>query len=1089
MEIRLLGRFDVLVDGVALALGGHRQRAVLAVLALHANEVVSIDRLVEEVWGGESPETAVPTLRRYISHLRYALEEQPASIDTRRPGYALTVDLECIDARRFEWLVEEGRQHLSFGAVDDAAAVLRSALSLWHGEPLADFAYESFARIEATRLEELRLSALELRVDTDLALGRHAKVVSELEALVAMHPLRESYRGQLMRALHRTGRRADALRVYSSGRHVLADELGLDPSTGLQQLEQAILVDDPAAEAPSPRLHTRAPGRLPAEVTSFIGRSNEVQAVAELLGRSRLVTLAGVGGSGKSRLALRVAATIGPSLPGGAWLVELGPVVDSAVVARMVADALGVRDEPERETVDLLVETVRHERCLVVLDSCERLLDAIAPLVERLLAETTGVRVLATSREVLDIHAEAVFRVPTLAVPGPDADQTLEAITGYDSVKLFIERASAADAAFQPGDHDVPAIAEVCRRLEGLPLALELAAAQTDMLTLRQVADRLDNRFALLTRGRRTAPPRHRTLRAAIEWSYDLLGESERLLFDRLSVFAGSFTVEVAEAVCSGGGLDRADVFDILGHLLRKSLVVRVATTGPVAEYRLLDTLRDYGLERLRDRADGVRAHQRHAQFFIELAEHAGPGLRTSGAVRVYEELEAAHGEFRAALSWLLDHQHVEMSSRLAAALVPFWDYRTLIRDGRLWLERVLDMARHIEAPPSPHRLLATIGAAYCAFQVDDFPAAFTYADEASAMLDVIPDDVAEAKLLTTRAELARSRNDLALAERFAVRAAELCRGAGEHAAEANALRALSVVYLDRGDLDKTMATATVCLRASQTCGDLERIAGAQSLLGTILKDRGRLSEAAELFEECLGHFQQLGEPWGMGVMFWHLSGIATMQGHYDDATRFAEESLRMFEAIGIPRGVGEAHLLLADAELGRGNVELAEQWCASAMARFRQRGFAGDLILGLATEARIRLAAGDLAGAVCSCDEGLGHARARGSRRDIGRLLCFRASLYVRQGSLAEAAGLVEEAMATFDSMGAADGRGTASALAVLADIAVAQGRPRDARAHLSTAEAALSAADAVLTKAEVDELERIRAAAAGAVTIEAAI
>ena len=1077
MDIRLLGRFDVIVDGMARPLGGHRQRAVLAVLALHANEVVSIDRLVEEVWGGDAPPSAVPTLRRYVSHLRHALAGLPATIDGRRPGYVLTIDLERIDARRFEWLVDEGRQHLSLGAVDDAAVVLRTALSLWHGEPLADFAYEPFARVEAPRLDELRLAALEMRIDADLTLGRHADVVSELEALVALYPLRESYRGQLMRALHRAGRRADALRVYGMGRRVMADELGLDPSVDLKDLEHAILLEDPAVSAPVSRSPARPVGRLPADITSFVGRSTEVQAVADLLGRFRLVTLAGVGGTGKSRLALRAAAKVGPTLSGGAWLVELGAVADGAAVAGVVADALGVRGNPERDTLDVIVESMRHQHCLVVLDGCERVVDVVAPLVERLLAHTGGVRVLATSREVLGTPAEAVFRVPTLAVPALGTDDTLDAIAGCDSVQLFVERATKADARFRPTDDDAPVIAEVCRRLDGLPLALELAATQTDMLTLPQIVERLDDRFALLGRGHRTAPPRHRTLRAAIEWSYDLLGEREQILFDRLSVFAGSFTVDVAEAVCAGDGFEKADVYDVLGHLIRTSLVVRAATTGPVATYRLLDTLRDYGLERLQERADARRAHQRHARYFIELAEQVGPLLRTSSGVRVYEEMEAAEAEFRAALAWLLDHEHVEMGSRLAAALVPFWDYRSRSREGRLWLDRVLDMARRIDAPSSPYRLSATIGAAYFAYQVDDWGPARACVEQAEAMLAALPDDVAEAKLLTTRAEIARAMNDLEAAERDVVRAAWLARAAGEFAAEANALRVLSLVHFDRGQIDETVAAAERCLEASQACGDLERVAGAQSLLGTILKDRGRLSEAAELLEECLARFQQLGEPWGIGTMLWHLSQIATMQGDYDAAFAFGEESMRTFETAGIPRGIAEAYLLLADAELGRGDLEAAERLCATALARFRQRGYAGDLILGTVTEARIRLAKGDLDGAVDSCEEALGFARGRGSQREIGRLLSLRASLCVQQGLLGEAGRLVEEAVTVFTGTG--DGRGTANALAILAEIALVQGRPRDAQDHLSTAEAVLVAEDAALVKAEAEQFGRIRQAA----------
>jgi predicted ATPase/DNA-binding winged helix-turn-helix (wHTH) protein len=1077
VQFLLLGRFDVVVNGGALALGGRRQRSVLAVLAVNANHMVSFDRLVDDVWGDQPPATAIPTMQRYISHLRRALASSSATIETRRPGYVLCVEPDAIDARRFERLVEEGRKHLASGAAEEAASVLREGLSLWRGSPLADFRDEPFARIECTRLEELRSRALELRIEADLAAGRHHDLVAELEALVAAYPLRDSYRGQLMRALHRSGRRADALRVYSEGRRVLAEELGLDPGTELQELERAILLDDPVVDAPPPRPSTGT-GRLPSEVTSFVGRAREVRDVTGLVSRSRLVTLTGAGGSGKSRLALRVATTSAASFRDGAWLVELGAVTDPALVPRAVAQVLGVREEPDHDIAAGVAEALRHQQCLVVLDGCEHLLDAVAPFVEHLLRHTDGVRVLATSREMLDVAGEATYLVPTLAVPDPGEDRTIEAVTAYDGVRLFLERASTADPGFRPGDEDAATVAEVCRRLDGLPLALELAAARTDVLTLRHLADRLDRRFELLT-GHRTASPRQRTLRATIEWSYDLLDADERMLFERLSVFAGSFTIEGAEAVCAGDGLDAADVFELLARLVRQSLVVRVDSRGTDARYRLLDSLREYGRDRLRLRPDNDQAHGRHASVFLDLAERHCRELRGPHAAQVLEELEAERAELRAALAWLLDTGDGETACRLAVALAPFWDHRCHVTDALLWLERALAIVGDggDGGPPSRASLWARVEAANFAHKMDDLPRAVVHCDEVLRLLEVVPDDFAEARTLMIRSEVARYENDLDLALQLATRATAVSRRCGDDWNEGEAWRVLTLVESDRGNLAAAGAHAAECLRVYQSSGDVGQIAGAQSLVAAVARDRGRFAEATALFERSLALLQQVGDPYGIGNMWWHLSITAGAQGDFASAGRFAAESLRVFEETGIPRGIAQAYHLLAEAAMGRGDLDEADAHCETALARFRARGFTGDLILALGTVARIRLAQGDPAAALDCCDEALDYAHRMRNRRDTARLLCLRSAVLLAQGDTSDASAAAQEAADLSEEAG--DERGAAVASIALADAALAEGRRADARRHLDVAGTRLASADAAFTASEARDFDRIRAAA----------
>ena len=459
-----------------------------------------------------------------------------------------------IDARRFEDLVARAELRR---AVDPAEAVelLREALALWRGPALADFAYESFASVEASRLEELRLRAIELRLEADLALGRAADVVAELESLVAEHPLREAFWGQLMLALYRSGRQGEALRTYRRAADHVGEELGLEPSAALQRLEQAILVQDTSLDAElRPVAGAPTTASLPAPLTSFVGREHEVAQVEDLLSHARLVTLTGAGGSGKTRLALETAIRARATVD-GVWFVELATLADPTLVAQAVASALGLREEPERPVESIIVEALGERDCLLVVDNCEHVLEAAADLCATLLSACPHLRILATSRESLDIGGEVAWGVPTLPTPA-GVPATVDVLLRFDAARLFVERATTASPGFVPTADDIADIAAICACLDGIPLAIELAAARLRTLSLAQVAARLDDRLRLLVSGRRDVQPRQRTLRAAIEWSYDLLDEGERATFDRSAWFAAPFSLEAAEAVCAGGEVE-----------------------------------------------------------------------------------------------------------------------------------------------------------------------------------------------------------------------------------------------------------------------------------------------------------------------------------------------------------------------------------------------------------------------------------------------------------------------------------------------------------------------------------------------------
>jgi predicted ATPase/DNA-binding SARP family transcriptional activator len=667
-ELRLLGPVQAVRAGRDVALGGPRQRAVLALLALDAGRVVPAGRLVEELWRGRPPPGAAKTLRSYVSRLRSALAPEMPVVP-RGGGYVLSAGSGQVDVGRFERLVAEGQAALGGGEAAAAGNRFREALALWRGPAFADVAeVEPLAR-EASRLEELRLVAVEGRAEADIELGLAAEVAGELEGLVAEYPLRERLWRLLMLALYRSGRQADALAAYQRARAMLAGELGLEPGPELQELERAVLRQEVPLPAPQGNRHN-----LPAPLTSFLGRDQELAMLGKLLGQARLVTLTGPGGAGKTRLAVEFATGVVERFADGVWLAELAGLADPGLVAARVMEALGVRQAGDVPVLEALRFRLRSAELLLVLDNCEHLLDACAQLAGGLLAGSPGLRVLATSREPLGVPGEAACPVPPLALPAEQADAV--AIAGTPAVRLFLDRASAARPGAGLAGEPVAVIGRICRELDGLPLAIELAAARTGTLSVEEVAAHLADRFHFLAYRRPAADPRHQALQAAIDWSYELLPAAEQHVFGQLSVFAGGFGLAQAAQVCCGG--DEATAFDLVDQLASKSLVI-AERTGGLTRYRLLETIRHYATDRLAETGDAEHARRRHAEAFLKFAERE----------RDLAVLAREHDNFRAALGWSLPEDG-ETGPRLARALGGFWLARGLLQEAQDWLERAL---------------------------------------------------------------------------------------------------------------------------------------------------------------------------------------------------------------------------------------------------------------------------------------------------------------------------------------------------------------------------------------------------------------
>ncbi|WP_441246388.1 BTAD domain-containing putative transcriptional regulator [Kitasatospora sp. McL0602] len=683
-------------DGTQVPLGGARLRALLAALVLRQGRPVPAELLVEEVWGADQPQDASAALQTLVGRLRRTIGRD--EIGSGPAGYWLTG--RASDLGDFQRLAAEGRQALETGQPALAAERLGAALALWRGPALADLPDQAGA---ATRLEGQRDEARRHRISAELALGRAVEVTAELAELCELQPLDEQLQVLLIRALQGGGRTADALRQFETARRVLVEELGADPGPELRAIHQELLH---TPEAPSRPETPRSVGNLRPRLTSFVGRDSDLAALAKALSAGRLTTLTGPGGSGKTRLSVeagRLEQGTG-AWPDGVWAVELAPLDDPGAVPGAVFSALGLRetvlhtggtvaevariDDPVRR----VVEHCAHRRMLLVLDNCEHLIQAAADFADQLLAECPGVTVLATSREPLGVPGEVV--VPVEPLPDPVA------------LRLFAERGAAARPGFDPAA-DQAACAEICRRLDGLPLAIELAAARLRGMTPRQIADRLDGRFTLLTAGSRTLLPRQQTLRAVVDWSWELLGRRERAVLRRLSVFQGGCTLEAAEQVCADeAGVPREEVADLLLSLVDKSLLV--AGFGAEPRYWMLETIHEYATERLAEAAEQTAAH-RHTDCFRELVREAERCLHGAEQLHWLAVLEREQDNVRAALRRAVDGGHEQDALVLVLGMSWYWSLRDFRREALGWYDAVAELGPNgfADDAPAPVPLLA----------------------------------------------------------------------------------------------------------------------------------------------------------------------------------------------------------------------------------------------------------------------------------------------------------------------------------------------------------------------------------------------
>ncbi len=975
MRLGMLGPVQV-SDGAGppVPVAGARLCALLIRLALEPGRVVGTPALADAVWGDEPPAGAAGALQALASRVRRLLPD-PALLVAVSGGYRLDIEPDQVDAVRFDRLATAGRQALAQGDLAAAEDALAEALDLWRGPALAEVADAPFAAAPAARLAELRVAAAEDRAEARLQRG--ADVVAELEALVRAEPLRERPHAQLMRALHATGRSAQALAVYESLRERLADQLGIDPSAELAALHLRILRGETGGGR----------GNLRTALTSFVGRDTELARVAEALAGSRLVTLVGPGGAGKTRLATEAARAWAQQHGADVWVAELAPVRHSDELPGAVAEALRLHEvrmlDPagRRGNAERLRDALADRRALLVLDNCEHLIQASAALADTLLGGCPGLTILATSREPLAITGESLCPVGPLPVPPPGTPPG--PALGYPAVRLLADRAAAVRPGFAVTPSTVDDVVQICARLDGLPLAIELAAARLRTLPVDQVAGRLGDRFRLLTGGSRTALPRHRTLQAVVEWSWELLDAAERRLAQRFSVFLDGATMAAATGVCG------ADAWELLPSLVDKSLV----TFADDGRYRMLETIRAYAGERLAEAGEAEQIRDAHAGYFLALAEQAEPWLRTREQLRWLAELTADRDNLTGALRWAIDSGDAVTALRLVGALGWYWTLRSQHAEAVAWSREALAVPGELPTDArtlvriylglnlmatgelaESRQLLAQTADEPCGHPIAAVTPVMAAAlrDQDEAALAVLPsllehpDPWVRGLGLTMRGALLTNRGDLAGADRALAEGLALFHEIGERWGRAIAVGSLAEARQLAGDHVGAIAAMEDAVALSTELGvpddrllALFQLAVERAHSGDVAGARADLARAARVADEVT-------EPAHRFLLHFGAAEVARMAG--DPAAARAGFLRAKAELDTIhhlpPEGRIGTVTGLAFAELALGDRAAAGRWSQELDEIGRERNHRPTLAHAAVVRAQLSLADGDPAGA-----------------------------------------------------------------------------------------------------------------------------
>lgn len=881
---------------------------LFAYLVLHpAENGHTREKLATLFWGDTPDEQARMSLRTSLAVLRKTLGDGALIADRERVQLNLDFKLR-VDVREFlshRWHSPE------------------TAVELYRGDLLVA-AYDDWVLTERERLRSLYIETLLKLTQQYRSKSEYERAIAFARKILATDPANETAHQHVMFCEMARSNRAGALAQYDECVRALRDELAVEPSRDTQALANWIKQTPALSNSDAARI-----SNVPIPLTSFIGRKNELTQIKTLLAGTRLLTLVGAGGSGKTRLSIQVSIELldAPQFKDGVWWIELAHLTAPMQVAPTVAKALGVGAVPNRTMIQVITNYLCGKHLLLILDNCEHLLPACAELTNTLLREAPDLKIMTTSREPLNIPGESVWHVPTLAVPAESLTRE-QLVMSYEGVRLFVERANAVKPGFALTEENVHAVTQICRRLDGIPLAIELAAARVAVMSPQEIAARLNDRFNLLTSGSQVALPRQQTLRALVDWSFDLLSPNERTLFHRLAVFSGGRTLAMAEAVCAFGAIGKNQVLDLLARLVNKSLIFAEESNGET-RYGFLDTIKQYAREKMEQSDEGDTVRDRHLNYFLDFAERAAPELTGPHQLDWLNRLEREHANLRSAL-WHATHKNRNTQAlRLTAALAEFWSVRGYLAEGREWFKQALDASRaDFESTTSQafraYYAWTLANAASLSAQYSDLATASANGEASLEIFRELGDKAGIATVLVTLGSLLRLQSDWASARARLEEAMTIAQELNDKHLIASALRNLGIISEFQDNYANARALIEQSLRLCREIGDQHEIANSLSNLGNIAQQQGDYAEARKLYQEILAIHRQAGAKWNVAATLTNTGNLVHSEGAYAAAQKFHEQALEIMRELGDKRGMAIVSTNLGNALLSQGDYEPA---------------------------------------------------------------------------------------------------------------------------------------------------------------------
>lgn len=906
-RLSLLGSFALEVNGEAVRLPTRKAEALLAFLALHPG-VQNRERLAALFWGDSPDELARRSLRTALSALRKELGEDFMLTDREtvqlNPQFSLWVDVYEL-AQQAKALLSAN--HHSTTAIN---------IDLYRGDLLQDF-YDEWVLEEREHYRQSFINALNHFTQSLKTQGEYLRAIAIAQKIISLDPANERAYQHLMFAYFALDNRTEALKSYEEGAHRFMEYLGVEPGKDTRALYQQIKNADVSATLPS-----AAKSNLPIPLTSFIGREQELKTLWEIFEATRLLTLTGVGGCGKTRLSIQFASQLMDQFVDGVWWIELAAIQDETALLSTIMKTLGITESQNDAPEESLVKYLQAKHLLLIMDNCEHVIAACARLAETLLSQCPHIKILATSREALSIHGEIAWLVPSLSVP--PADQTTDLLQ-WECPRLFFERATSYRSDLQLNESNSAALLRICRTLEGIPLAIELAAARVKTLSLDQLASRLDDKLTLLTTGSRIAQPRQQTLRAAIDWSYELLTEQEQIALQRLSIFYGTWTLEAAEYICADESIHTSEVLDLITRLLDKSLLITENYDGEI-RYRMLEIIRQYAMEKLGRGDTAQRVRDRHLSYYTELTQSVGNAWYSTQQATLLKQFDAHYPNLRVALNWGMENpqrtENWENGLKLAIALVPLWNFRAELNEGSYWLKKAID---EIEI----------------ALAESDFPSV-----KRSELLSLKANAIYETGALSYYLTHHAARTDLF------EQAAEIYSAVGDATGLARANLYIAQTASDQGQNDRAFRIWRESLQRFDQTGDRWYAAMTHSFMASTERRLGNYDASEREFQRAIDLYTELGDEWGRTVMFSHLGMISMLRGDAEKARGWFEQRLHTTREIGFKNSVALATLQIGITYWKSGDYALMKTCFLEAIPYFHQIGnyaSLADCLIGMA--------------------------------------------------------------------------------------------------------------------------------------------